>query len=188
MSYYLIIDFEATCCDQGHIPRQQMEIIEIGAILVDSDTLEAIDEFQSFVKPTRTPQLTHFCTALTSIKQSDVDKAPYFPVMIQAFKEWLYQYQDFIFCSWGDYDRKQLQQDCLFHGIANPISAPHVNIKRKMAEVQQLTKKPGLGQALQLAGLTFIGTPHRGIDDVRNMVRLLPYIVGTQRLPATAYR
>lgn len=183
MSYYLMIDFEATCCNKGSIARHQMEIIEIGAVLVDANSLQTVSEFQRFVKPTHTPILTPFCTQLTSIKQSDVDNASDFPAVINDFKQWLYQYQDFIFCSWGDYDYNQLQQDCQYHAIANPISAPHINIKKKMATMQQLTKKPGLGQALQLAGLTFIRTPHRGIDDVRNMVRLLPYIFGTAKLP-----
>ena len=30
--YYLVIDLEATCCDQGTIPFGRMEIIEIGAV------------------------------------------------------------------------------------------------------------------------------------------------------------
>ena len=29
--YYLVVDLEATCSDDGAVPRDQMEIIEIGA-------------------------------------------------------------------------------------------------------------------------------------------------------------
>ncbi|UYZ83817.1 exonuclease domain-containing protein [Entomomonas sp. E2T0] len=183
MQHYLIIDFEATCCDQGSIPRHQMEIIEIGAVMVDSQTLQLIDEFQSFIKPVRYPKLTTFCTQLTSITQQQVDKATTFKNFIAPFKTWLYQYKKFAFCSWGDYDYNQLNQDCQYHQVANPISAKHINIKRLMAEKQQLQKKPGLGQALKLANMEFIGTAHRGIDDARNMVRLLPYIFGDKKLP-----
>lgn len=159
---YLVIDFEATCCDQGTIAPDQMEIIEIGAVMVDAGDLRPVDAFQSFLRPVRFPTLTSFCTALTSIRQEDVDGAPSFAGFISAFKRWLYQYSGFVFCSWGDYDLKQLKQDCAFHDLPYPIGGPHVNVKR-----------------------AFAGTHHRGIDDARNIARLLPYIFGDARLPAS---
>ena len=55
---YLVIDLEATCDDQGGVPRHEMEIIEIGAVLVAADTLAPLDEWQSFVRPVRHPELT----------------------------------------------------------------------------------------------------------------------------------
>lgn len=181
-SRYLVIDFEATCCDKGTVPREHMEIIEIGAVMVDGASLAAVDEFQCFIRPVRHPQLTPFCTTLTTIGQNDVDSAPLFGEAIARFKTWLYQYSDFVFCSWGDYDLKQLRQDCAFHKLPYPISASHVNVKRLMAERQALSNKPGLGQAVRLAGMKFEGAHHRGIDDARNIARLLPYIVGEARL------
>lgn len=50
-----------------------------------------------------------------------------------------------------------------------------------MVERQQLNKKPGLGDAVRLAGLEFSGTHHRGIDEARNIARLLPYIFSEAR-------
>ena len=179
---YLVIDFEATCCDKGTVPREHMEIIEIGAVMVEAADLQVVDEFQSFVRPTRHPKLTSFCTGLTSIGQRDVDAAPVFKDVIANFKAWLYRYSGFVFCSWGDYDLKQLRQDCDFHKVPYPISAPHLNVKRLMVERQQLSKKPGLGEAVRLAGLEFSGTHHRGIDDARNIARLLPYVFGQERV------
>lgn len=180
--HYLVIDFEATCCDRGSVPREQMEIIEIGAVMVDAATLAPVDEFQSFIQPLRHAQLTPFCRSLTSIGQHDVDSAPTFVEAMPAFKTWLYRHAGFVFCSWGDYDKRQLQRDCDFHGVPNPIGAPHANVKRLFAQRQQLAKKPGLGEAVQMAGLVFTGTHHRGIDDARNIARLLPYVFGTARL------
>lgn len=177
-SHYLVIDFEATCCDQGSVPREQMEIIEIGAVMVAADDYRIEDEFQRFIRPVRHPKLSPFCKQLTSIQQEDVDNAPSFKAFVAAFKSWLYQYQNFAFCSWGDYDLKQLRQDCLYHHIPNPVTAPHLNVKRLLAARHQLAKKPGLGEAIRLAGLRFEGTAHRGIDDARNIARLLPYIFG----------
>ena len=182
-NHYLVIDFEASCCDAGTVPRHEMEIIEFGVVMVDTD-FRTIDEFQSFVKPVRHPLLTPFCTQLTSIRQQDVDSAPTFPECIATFKAWLHRYADFAFCSWGDYDRNQLQQDSDFHHIPNPISAPHRNVKRLFSERQGSTKKYGLSEAVAKTGQAFSGTHHRGIDDARNIARLLPFVFGATRVSA----
>lgn len=65
--FYLVIDLEATTSDDGSLPPEQMETIEIGAVLVDAQTLAVVDEYQSFVRPVRHPRLLPFCTKLTSI-------------------------------------------------------------------------------------------------------------------------
>ena len=154
-----------------------MEIIEFGAVMSDAD-FRVIDEFQRFVKPVRHPVLTRFCTELTSIRQQDVDGAPTFPDCAAAFEAWLHRHSGFAFCSWGDYDRNQLQQDCDFHRIPNPVSAPHLNVKRLFSERQSLGRTYGLAGAIEKTGLGFSGTHHRGIDDARNIARLLPYVFG----------
>ncbi len=71
---YLVIDLKATFCGRGTVPSDQMEFIEIGAVMVDGNGLRLIDETQSFVRPSRQSVLTSFCTRLTSIAQSDVDE------------------------------------------------------------------------------------------------------------------
>jgi hypothetical protein len=77
--YYLVIDLEATCDAERPMPRNETEIIEIGALLCDGQTLCPEAEFQTFVRPVRHPRLTPFCVELTTIRQSDVDGAPTFP-------------------------------------------------------------------------------------------------------------
>jgi inhibitor of KinA sporulation pathway (predicted exonuclease) len=183
-SHYLVIDFEATCCDRGTVPRHAMEIIEFGVVMADAH-FRVIDEFQSFVKPVRHPVLTPFCKQLTSIRQRDVDAAPTFTECVATFKSWLYRYHDFAFCSWGDYDHSQLQQDCDFHRIANPVSAPHRNVKRLFSERQGLKKKYGLAEAVARTGLPFSGTHHRGIDDARNIASLLPFAFDAPKADAS---
>ncbi len=185
---YLVIDFEATCFDKDIVPREEMEIIEIGAVMVEADGFGVLDEFQSFVQPVRHPRLTPFCTKLTTIRQSDVDAAPKFEEFVANFSTWLDRFEHYTFGSWGDYDRKQLQQDCDFHQVLTPIAAPHVNLKRLFTERFHLRKRPGLGEAIKLADLQFAGTHHRGIDDARNIARLLPWIFGEKELAKTQRR
>ena len=180
--YFLIIDLEATCSDTKQISRREMEIIEIGAVIVEAKNLNIVSEFQTFIKPVRNPILTDFCIQLTSITQEQVDNAPSYQEAIADFKQWLYQYSDFIFGSWGDYDRKQFQQDSKFHQLTYPISSGHINLKKLFFSNQRLKKRYGMAQALKIAEIELLGTHHRGIDDAKNIARLMPYILGRKKI------
>lgn len=180
--HLLIIDLEATCCDRGTVPRDEMEIIEIGAVLLNGKTLETVSEFGTFIKPVRHPVLTRFCKKLTTITQGDVDGAPQFPEALAKLKAWLEPYPEFLYSSWGAYDKGQIQQDCAFHGLPYPFSEDHLNLKKAFAEAKGLKKRPGMGQALWMLGLELEGTHHRGIDDARNMARIVARCAGDIRL------
>lgn len=186
--YFLVIDLEATCDANGRIPRPETEIIEIGAVLVDGATLVPIDELQTFVRPVRHPVLTPFCTALTSITQADVDGAPGFPEAIARVRELLRRLRagGALFCSWGDYDRAQLARDAERHRVELPFGRRHLNLKQRFSDVLGETKRYGMAEALRRVDLRLVGTHHRGIDDARNIARLLPWIVGGRAARAAA--
>jgi inhibitor of KinA sporulation pathway (predicted exonuclease) len=174
--YLLVIDLEATCCNDGQFPREEMEIIEIGAVIAAAKTFRPIDEFQVFVRPVRQPVLTEFCRELTGIEQPDVASAVEFPEAMTQLAEWMAGFPDAIFCSWGEYDRRQFERDCGRHDVAWPFGARHVNLKKCYTERFDLKRGEGFAKALKKHGLTFEGRPHRGIDDARNIVRLMPTI------------
>jgi inhibitor of KinA sporulation pathway (predicted exonuclease) len=171
--YYLIVDVEATCSDDASVPRQEMEIIEIGAVMQNARTFEVESEFRTFVRPLRHAQLTDFCTVLTGIAQVDVADAPGFPEAMDAMKKWAYAYDDSLFSSWGDYDRKQFMQDCGYHRIAYPFRSGHKNLKAAFTSAMSLSKKCGIEDALCHLGLDFEGSHHRGLDDARNIARIV---------------
>jgi inhibitor of KinA sporulation pathway (predicted exonuclease) len=172
-AYYLIVDLEATCSDDGAVPRHEMEIIEIGAVMQDARTFEIASEFQSFVRPVRHPDLTEFCTDLTGITQAQVAKAPPFASAIAAMNQWSRAFDDSLFCSWGDYDRNQFIQDCQFHSVDYPFPSGHLNLKAEFSRAVGLKKKVGISGALKYLGLAFEGSHHRGIDDARNIARIV---------------
>ena len=174
---YLIIDLEATCWrpEEGHWGEN--EIIEIGAVIVDAD-YRTHGELQRFVKPVRNPVLSEFCTKLTSIRQADVEAGQRFPHALcdlQAAAEQIsgQPLVALVFCSWGDYDRKQLMKDCTYHQIEYPFGE-HRNVKRAFSEVKRV-RPVGLSKALDMLGLSFAGTYHRGIDDARNIARVFQH-------------
>jgi inhibitor of KinA sporulation pathway (predicted exonuclease) len=177
---YLVVDLEATCDDNHAMPREQTEIIEIGAVLVDAATLAPIDEYATFVRPVVHPRLTPFCTRLTTITQEDVERAPTFRFVapkLAAFGK------DALFCSWGAYDRGQLERDARRCGIKAPLGPRHCNLKQLFARAAGERGECGTYAALRRVGLTPTGTHHRGIDDARNIARLLPYALGRVAVP-----
>ena len=168
----MIVDLEATCSNDHTVPRDEMEIIEIGAVMLSSITFELESEFQTFVRPVRHPQLTEFCTSLTGISPADLADAPLFPQALEGMKQWMSDFTDSIFCSWGAYDRNQFRRDCEFHQIAYPFDSGHLNLKEEVNRM--LSRKPmGIGEALRRLGMNFEGSPHRGLDDARNIARIV---------------
>jgi 3'-5' exoribonuclease 1 len=179
--YLLIIDLEATCDDVATtIPRHQREIIEIGAVLVRTSDLVVESEWQTFVRPIVFPRLTAFCTKLTSIQQADVDAAPKFPEAIAGLRDFIGG-RPALFGSWGDYDRAQLDLDAARHAVDLPFHHGHLNVKWLFSTTVD-RRSVGVTRALRRVGLEFEGTLHRGIDDARNIARLLPWALGRKKV------
>lgn len=173
----LIIDVEATCDDRQKIAVDEMEIIEIGAVWVQPDG-SILDCFESFVRPIRHPILASFCTALTGIQQEKLDQAELFPAVMSSFEAFLglHHYERSVWASWGNYDRKQIDQDCKLHNISNPLTPfEHINLKQRFASARHI-KQVGMAKALEIAGLTLQGQHHRALSDARNISRLLNWI------------
>lgn len=122
--------------------------------------------------------LSDFCTELTGITQEMVDEAPAFPGTVQAMNAWLGDLpDDFIWCSWGNYDRLHLEAQSLLDGAQPAILArPHLNLKRIWRRTTGQKKRNGLASALAFHDLAFEGSQHRGVDDARNITRLLPFM------------
>jgi inhibitor of KinA sporulation pathway (predicted exonuclease) len=176
---YLVVDLEATCDQPESFPRDESEIIEIGAVLVDGTTLEPKGEFQTFVRPIWHRELTSFCTKLTSITQEQVATAPMLRAALANLGRWLPG--PVTLASWGAYDKNQLRRETQAKRVKLPWDNQHLNIKEAFGK--HVGGALGVGQALRRLGLRFEGTPHRGIDDARNIVRLLPYALGRLPIP-----
>ena len=186
---YIVVDLEATCwVDRSARRRNQMEIIEIGAVCLDAD-LEVVDEFDSFVRPVVNPQLSDFCTELTSITQADVDRADRFGVVFERFLTWIGEEPHRV-CSWGAYDLDQFRLDCRRFGVLLPawFEDTHINLKEEFA-LWRGVKRCGMAKALKQLNLPLEGVHHRGIDDARNIARiaqqLLPHIGANAPTPKT---
>ena len=172
---YIVVDVEATCWEtEPHSAR--MEIIEIGAVALASASGPHDGEFQAFIKPVVSRELSDFCKRLTSIRQEDVDSADYFWTVFPQFVEWIGD-APFRLCSWGAYDLNQFQQDCLRHKMELPASFNnYINLKKAFAQIEGV-KPMGMKAALERLRLPLEGVHHRGIDDARNIAKVAQRIL-----------
>jgi inhibitor of KinA sporulation pathway (predicted exonuclease) len=167
---YIVFDLEATCWEGWDKSRN--ETIEIGGVKINEHR-QIVSEFSSFIKPLKHPVLSDFCKNLTSIKQEDVDAAPYFNDVIDSFQNWIgYRSQDYLLCSWGFYDRKQFESDCSNYGLPDEWLRKHISLKHQYAQFKRLQRAIGMKNALEQEGMSLKGTHHRGIDDARNIARI----------------
>ncbi len=62
-----------------------------------------------------------------------------------------------------------------------PFRGKHLNLKKQFSAQLGEATRYGMAGALRRVGLPLVGTHHRGIDDARNIARLLPWILGRAR-------
>lgn len=170
---YIIFDLEATCWE-GSSKGRLNEIIEIGAVKLD-ENLNEVDCFQCFVKPTQNPELSEFCTKLTSITQKDIENAPYFDEAMLQFEDWITKNTDEVkLLSWGKYDKNQITTEANakgYNGRILQLLNNHHSLKHEFAAFRQI-KLCGMSGALWMLGIELKGTHHRGIDDAKNIAEI----------------
>lgn len=185
-SHYLVLDFEATCERNDPTQSSWSEIIEFPCVLMDAHTLKVVDEFSSFVRPTGRPKLTAFCTELTSIKQTDVDAAPPLDDVLRAFSAWLPRalgsddaQAAVLPVTCGEPDlTTMLPRECRVKGLRVPsVLTRYCNVKVPFSASGR--KKAGMAGMLKQLDLRLEGTHHRGIDDARNIARIVAHLASS---------
>ena len=178
--YYAVIDFECTCWESEG-PNTTLvfphEIIEFPVIFLNSETLQIDYEFHSYVKPIEQLVLSPFCVQLTGIKQNLIDDAPDLCNVIAAFDTFLTdnEIHDFTACTNGPWDfHKFLYQETERKKFPFPQWAKRwIDIRRRFQGVYNLENWVGVTEMLGILGLEFEGRPHSGIDDARNIARIV---------------
>lgn len=172
----LIVDVEATCW-QGKIPDgMENEIIEIGICLLDVNSGEISDSRGILVKPEKSV-VSPFCTELTTITQEMLDKEgiSFKDACNVLRKEYLSQSRPW--ASFGAYDYNQFQRQCSSTGFPFPFGSSHINVKILFALKRKLVSEQGMAGALAILEIPLEGTHHRGIDDAKNIAKIMNYIL-----------
>ena len=179
-THYLVLDFEATCAENDPTQRQWSELIEFPCVLVDARSHATVAEFRSMVRPTQRPTLTAFCTHLTSITQDQVATAPTLDEVLRRFGAWLPNVlgtddtSRVLPVTCGEPDlASMLPRECQRKGLQVPsVLQRYCNIKKPFSGLMA-TKAGGMTAMLQKLNLPLQGHHHLGIDDARNIARIV---------------
>ncbi|WP_033442973.1 3'-5' exonuclease [Saccharothrix sp. NRRL B-16314] len=177
-----VVDVEATCWDGEPPPGQVNEIIEIGLTTVDPVAGERVGKHRIVVRPQRSA-VSPFCTELTGLTQAEVDTGVTFAEACRLLEV---EHASGVraWASWGDYDRNQFTRQCRATGVRYPFGRRHWNAKLVFTQAHGLRKRPGMAQALTVAGLPLEGRHHRGEDDAWNIAALVLHVMARDAWPA----
>lgn len=169
--YLNVVDVEATCWTGDPPPGMVSEIIEVGLTVVDLEAGTRVAKHSILVRPQRST-VSDFCTELTSLTPAQVAEGISFA---EACKLLAVDHASGIrrWASWGDYDRKQFERQCQATQTPYPFGSRHVNAKAAFTEAYGLRKRPGMANALEIAGFPLDGRHHRGDDDAWNIAALV---------------
>lgn len=155
-------------------PGEHREVVQIGAVLVDSETFEEIGNFACLVKPTINPTLSKYFIELTGITQQHVDeRGAGFENALTAFAAWAKDYPLYCFDSRTDgsrlFDRDVLEENCKLLGIPFPFDRDrfrNVNMLffENGHEVKQSASAPGV------FGVEYPMRAHDALNDARGVV------------------
>lgn len=179
---YIVLDFEANCSARD---ARDHEVIEFPAQMVSASG-EVLGTFREFVKPTRNPTISEFIHKLTGIAQDDVDKAGTFLEVLARFLDWVDKLSagrptTIVTCGGWDL-RTMMPQQCQISGIEIPtLFRSWINIKEEFAKHCYRPKRGnplGMAGMIHAAGMEIEGRHHSGIDDVKNITRILQHMIG----------
>lgn len=176
--YIAVLDLELTCWDESdpnRRPRHEMEIIEIGVVLLDAHTLEQVKTYQAFAKPIYRPQLSEYCTKLTGIAQADVDSTRNLNVVVSIMRdEFLPPERELVWAGWGA-DSRALQEELvkITYKPSNLYRMDPRFINVKMHHNSKIGKRMGLKQALIASGLPQDLPHHRALPDALSTARIV---------------
>ncbi len=173
----LCVDLESTCWGKEDPPEGQVsDIIEIGVCYIDIPTKTLYTPQSWYVKPTQST-ISEFCVELTKITQELLDEqgSPFLQTCHSIMET--YKAKQRAWLSWGNYDRQQLERQCLRENVPFPFGETHWNMRDLYTVKKGLSSKVGLSQALEREGMAFIGQPHSGKDDAFAVARLFAKLV-----------
>jgi ERI1 exoribonuclease 3 len=179
--YYCVLDFEATCWENEN--RDTLEIIEFPSVLIRVDTAEKtiskVSEFHRYVRPVLDPEVSEFCTNLTGITQSQVDASDIIENVYEEHYIWLTsqlvdEAASCYFVTCGNWDLKtMLPMEIMNKNLPiRDLYTKFINIKYEYERLYR-QKVYGMTDMLSRSGLELEGKHHSGIDDTRNIARVL---------------
>ncbi|MEK4699321.1 3'-5' exonuclease [Solibacillus sp. FSL R7-0668] len=164
---YISVDIEAA------LIRGKQYIIEIGAVkwLPDGTT----ETFTQLIQPYKFKKLNAHIQQLTGIKTEQLLDAPSFKEAFYKFKRWCKQ--DYVFLTFGEFDRKVLEEELTRNYINKDCLYPIIDFQQKYMIAQGIKEQPSLGGLMEQLGLE-IETQHRALADADSLLAIFKAVNG----------
>lgn len=164
---YICVDIEAA------LIKGQQHIIEIGAVKwSQGGTLET---FSQLIKPNKFKRLNQYIQKLTGITSEQLVDAPSFKEAIYKFKRWCKG--DCIFLTFGEFDRKVLEEELFRNKINDDFMFPMIDFQQKYMIANGLKEQPSLESLMDQLGLE-IYSQHRALADADSLRRIFITLEG----------
>ncbi len=165
--YYIIMDLEWNNSFNKATQKFMNEIIEIGAVKLDSQ-LNEVDTFSELIKPVISKKLRSRIKNLTHITNEDVRAGKSFSKVIKEFEEWVGD--DAVVMSWGDTDIRTLLTNFKYF-----LKKDNIELIKNYVDLQSYCQCFINMENIQQAGLTYAAEclqidpekfpHHRALDD-----------------------
>ena len=178
--YAVVFDLEFTAWPGSMVSRwsregEHAEIVQIGAVKLDAESLKITDEFECLVRPRVNPVLSQYLIALTGITNEMLDaKAVDFITAYRAFLDfagpspiWAFGRDDLVFA-----DNLKLYA---WDGLPVP---PYTNVIPWFAEHGIDLRGKHACDVAEASGAIFEGRKHDALADARGVAAGIQAVVG----------
>lgn len=146
-------------------PDEYREVVQIGAILADTEKFIELDSLDLLIKPVKNPVLSQYFIDLTGITQEDINKKgiPYDEALLKFFS-WCGNYP---IASFGG-DETVLEENCKFLNISFPFKSSRFMdlisvFKKYISDVDKYQS----GTVMSMFGKKSALRPHDALNDVK---------------------
>lgn len=146
--------------------RDQRQIIQIAAILYDTDSGQELASFDKLTLPLDNECITPFFEELTGIKKEDILKEGRpFPEVLQQFADFCKDYPIWTFHK----DQEVFEQNCRYYNIPFPFQKDFTRVKLLLKDWGIDPDTYSSGTLYKAADLDMQGHVHNALHDVRSM-------------------
>lgn len=178
MTHRIYVDTEYCYPGMKHTdPRptasDKRQIIQIAAILYDTEAGEELASFDKLALPLEADSVTPFFEELTGIRKQSIERdGRPFPVVLHEFVEFCQDYPIWTF----DKDQEVFEQNCTYYDIPFPFEHNFTRVKPLLGKWGIDPDAYSSGTLYKAAGLDMPGQVHNALHDVRSMAASLRII------------
>ncbi len=182
---YIVLDLEWNQSNTGEEPevsRLPFEVIEIGAIKLNSDCA-MLGEFSQLVRPEVYHEMHHITSRLIHLQMQELLRGRPFCQVMEDFLQWCGE-EPYCFCTWGTLDLTELQRNMKFYNM-KPLSdkpIPYLDIQKLFSIAYEDRKtRRNLEYAIDFLKVDKDIPFHRAFSDAYYAAKVLTEIIRKDR-------